>query len=143
MNSSQRIVFLLFAALLLGGCAVLLSSKSGAPAPISTNVAVVSLADSARQDSQTDNFVSAAASLERALRIEPHNPALWQQLAQTRLAEGQYQQAEALAQRANTWAGDDKALRAANWRIIGQARQQSGDLAGGRSAYERASELLK
>ncbi len=143
MNSSPSILLQLFAVLLLGGCAALSSSQPGTPAPISTNDAVVSLANNARQDSQAGNFITAAASLERALRIEPRNPGLWQQLAQIRLAEGQYQQAEALAQRANTWADDNKAMRAANWRIIGQARQQSGDLAGGRSAYERAAELLK
>ena len=50
---------------------------------------------------------AAAASIERALRIEPRNPRLWQELARVRLKQGQYAQAENVAARSNSWAGDD------------------------------------
>jgi cytochrome c-type biogenesis protein CcmH/NrfG len=83
------------------------------------------------------------ASLERALRIEPRNPALWQDLAKLRLEQGQYQQAEGLAARSNAWVGDDKTLRAENWRIIGQARLKRGDYAGAQAAFDKAAELAK
>jgi len=69
---------------------------------------------------------NAAASLERALRIEPRNPRLWNELAQVRLRQGQYAQAESLAARSNSWAGNDSALRADNARIIAEAREISG-----------------
>ena len=80
------------------------------------------LMDSARADAAAGRLTNAAASLERALRIEPRNPRLWQELARVRLQQGDLVQAESLAQRSNTWAGNDSALRAENARIIEQAR---------------------
>jgi len=136
-------LFLSLVALLLSGCVGLWPSRTPAPSPVSGNAAVLSLMDSARHDAQAGKFNAATATLERALRIEPRNPRLWQELARARLAEGQYQQAEALAQRSNSWAGDDKAMRAENWRIIGQSREKSGDPTGGSSAYKHATDLLK
>jgi predicted Zn-dependent protease len=81
---------------------------------------------------------AAGASLERALRIEPRNPVLWQELARVRLDQGQYRQAENLAAKSNALAGDDKRLRPENWRIIGQARGLLGDVQGAQAAFERA-----
>ena len=88
------------------------------------NVAVAGLMDSARSDAAAGRLPNAAASLERALRIEPRNPRLWQELARVRLQQGDFVQAEQLAQRSNSWAGSDSALRAENARIIEQARAQ-------------------
>lgn len=92
--------------------------------------------DSARADAAAGKLVTAAASLERALRIEPRNPRLWQELARVRLKQGQYAQAESVAARSNSWAGDDKALRAENWRLIAEARSARGDTEGARQALE-------
>jgi Tfp pilus assembly protein PilF len=97
------------------------------PAPSSTareSVAVAGLMDSARSDAGAGRLAEAAATLERALRIEPRNPRLWQELAHLRLQQGDFPQAESLAQRSNSWAGSDTALRAENARIIEQARAQ-------------------
>lgn len=91
-------------------------------APPSENVAVASLMDSARADAAANRLGSAAASLERALRIEPRNPRLWHELARVRLRQGDYAQAISTAQRSNTWAGPDAELRAANQRIIDEAK---------------------
>ena len=121
--------------LLLAGCAVL---QPGAPPEPSQNAAVVALFAQARAQSSAEQTEAAGASLERALRIEPRNPVLWQELARVRLAQGQYRQAENLAAKANALAGDDQRLRAENWRIIGQARSERGDQAGAQSAFERA-----
>jgi Tfp pilus assembly protein PilF len=92
----------------------------------------------ARADTAAGRLPKAAASLERALRIEPRNPRLWQELARVRLQEGDYVQAENLAARSSAWAGGDAALRAENWRLIAQARQARGDAAGAREALEAA-----
>jgi hypothetical protein len=95
------------------------------PPPSSTareSVAVAGLMDSARTDAAAGRLAEAAATLERALRIEPRNPRLWQELAHLRLQQGDFPQAESLAQRSNSWAGGDSALRAENARIIEQAR---------------------
>ena len=99
------------------------------------------LMDSARADAAAGNLTSAAASLERALRIEPRNPRLWQELARVRLKQGQYAQAESVAARSNSWAGDDKGLRAENWRLIAEAREARGDADGARIARESADKL--
>ena len=78
--------------------------------------------DSARTDAASGRLAEAAATLERALRIEPRNPRLWQELARVRLQQGDFPQAESLAQRSNSWAGSDSVLRAENARLIEQAR---------------------
>ena len=86
------------------------------------NVAIAGLMDSARADAAAGRLVQAAASLERALRIEPRNPRLWHELARVRLRQGDADQAANLAARSNSFAGGDAQLRAANQAIIEQAR---------------------
>jgi Tfp pilus assembly protein PilF len=94
-----------------------------APPPGSReNIAIAGLMDSARADAAAGRLPTAAATLERALRIEPRNPRLWQELARVRLKQGEYAQAESMAARSNSWAGNDSALRAENARIIEEAR---------------------
>ena len=94
--------------------------------------------DGARADAASGRLSNAAASLERALRIEPRNPRLWQELARVRLKQGDYAQAEGVAARSNAWAGGDALLRAENWRLIAQAREARGDSEGARAALEAA-----
>jgi len=94
--------------------------------------------DGARADAAAGQLARAAASLERALRIEPRNPRLWQELARVRLKQGDFAQAESVAARSNSWAGDDDQLRAENWRLIARAREARGDTAGARAALELA-----
>ncbi len=95
--------------------------------------------DSARTDIANGKLDAAVAPLERALRIEPHNALLWQELARLRLQQGQYQQAEGLAARSNGWAGNSKTVRAENWRIIGEARLKRGDHQGAQAAFDKAA----
>jgi len=78
--------------------------------------------ESARSDAASGRLVQAAATLERALRIEPRNPRLWHELARVRLRQGDTAQAANLAARSNSFAGNDAALRSANQSIIDQAR---------------------
>ena len=128
---------------ILGGCAIvqdpaLESAPAPVPAPAIENAAIASLMDGARSDVAVGRLANAAASLERALRIEPRNPRLWQELARVRLMQGEYAQAESVAARSNSWAGGDNRLRAENWRLIAQAREARGDAAGARAALETA-----
>ena len=109
-----------------------------APAAPAPNAAIERLMASARADVAESRLGSAEATLERALRIAPRDPRLWQQLAQIRLQQGQYRQAESLAARSNTWAGSDNALRAENWSLIAQARDARGDSEGARAAQQNA-----
>lgn len=105
------------------------------------NVAIAGLMQSARADAAAGRLPNAAASLERALRIEPRNPRLWQELARVRMRQGDYAQAESLAQRSNTWGGTDNRLRAENWSLIAQSREARGDAEGARKALDLANQL--
>jgi predicted Zn-dependent protease len=113
------------------------------PIPRSENVAIAGLMETARADAAAGKLSSAAASIERALRIEPRNPRLWQELARVRLQQGQFVQAESVAARSNSWAGGDNALRAENWRLIAQAREARGDDEGARAARESADKFSR
>jgi len=92
------------------------------PPPRAETTAVAGLMTSARADTAAGRLPNAAASLERALRIEPRNAHLWHELAQVRFRQRDFAQAESLAARSNTLAGSDAELRAANQRLIEEAR---------------------
>ena len=92
------------------------------PPPRAETTAVAGLMDSARTDTAAGRLTNAAATLERALRIEPRNARLWHELALVRFRQGDYAQAESLAARSNTLAGNDSELRSANQRLIDDAR---------------------
>jgi Tfp pilus assembly protein PilF len=133
--------------LLLAGCAVPEHKPDESPAPPPVvpatpphkeTVAVAGLMDSARSEAAAGNLAGAAASVERALRIEPRNPRLWHELARIRLKQGQHAQAESVAARSNSWAADDRALRAENWRLIAESRRARGDNDGAESALEQS-----
>jgi len=132
-------------AALLGGCSGLplqppgqAQTPSPEPAARSENAAIASLMESARAEATAGRPANAAASLERALRIEPRNPRLWQALARVHLQQGDYEQAESTARRSNSWAGSDNALRSENWRLIARSREARGDAEGARAALEAA-----
>jgi cytochrome c-type biogenesis protein CcmH/NrfG len=123
----------------LTGCA---TSRPGVPTPEAQprNPAVTSLMEKAHAQSAVGQHGQAGTSLERALRIEPRNPKLWQELARVRLSQGLFLQAENLAAKSNALAGDDLRLRQDNWRIIGQARSRHGDLQGAQDAFAKAED---
>jgi predicted Zn-dependent protease len=135
---------LAFLAVVIGGCALVqqpapvLAPAPAPPAAHAESAAIAGLLDGARADAASGRLANAAASLERALRIEPRNPRLWQELARVRLKQGEYAQAESTAARSNSWAGGDSTLRAENWRLIARAREARGDAAGARAALEAA-----
>ena len=109
--------------------------------PVSGNRAVVALLERAQLDAGAGRPDAAGATLERALRIEPRNAWLWHELAQLRLAQGQYAQAVALAQKSNSFAGTQRRLQAMNWHVIGEARIAQGNAEAGQKALALAAEL--
>lgn len=129
--------------ILLCGLVAALSACAVAPidhtAP-SDNAAVVKLLETAQQQTQQTQYNEAAATLERALRIEPRNAALWQALARVRLQQGQPEQAASLAVKSNALAETDR-IRAGNWRLIGEAALARGDTAGADQAFNKAAAL--
>ncbi|MDD3448552.1 MAG: tetratricopeptide repeat protein [Gammaproteobacteria bacterium] len=112
------------------------------PAPAGpASPAVVALLETAREQQNADRLAEAAASLERAVRIEPRNARVWYELATVRFRQGQLQQAEQLARKSDALAGPDNTLRARNWRLIALVRMKLGDNAGAVSARRQAEEL--
>lgn len=111
------------------------------PAPVPSGGAVVALLDRADDYRQAGEFSSEAATIERALRIDPGNASLWHRLAAARLAQGQPQQAEQLALKSNTLSAGDTRLQASNWRLVAKARWSMDDSAGARVAEKRARAL--
>jgi tetratricopeptide (TPR) repeat protein len=102
--------------------------------------AVKVLQQRADDQQRAGDYANASASLERALRIAPDDPALWHQLAGVRLEEGRYAMVTELAAKSNSLADPaDRALRRANWSLIAEARKALGDSAGAREARRFAA----
>ena len=103
--------------------------------------AVVALLDRADTYHQSGDIGAEAATVERALRIDPNNGRLWNRLAAIRLEQGRPQQAEQLALKSNALSRSDTALQARNWRLVAKARWSMNDSAGARVAENKAREL--
>ena len=87
-------------------------------------IALLNEADSHAKEGNTDK---AAATIERALRIEPRNALLWHRFAAIRLQQQQWQQAIVLARKSNALIKNDDALKSANWGIIADAYEKLGN----------------
>jgi Tfp pilus assembly protein PilF len=112
--------------LILAFCAVasLCSVAAERRAPSQSNSASTTLIETASRQYENGQLDQAAATLERALHIQPNNPATLHYLGVLRLQQGQYQQAETLAARSNMRVGRNVALRNRNFQLI-QAAQQA------------------
>jgi tetratricopeptide (TPR) repeat protein len=87
------------------------------------------------------DFGQAAATLERALRIEPDNPLLWIELGRVRLEENNPAQADALGRKALSLATGDAGAQAAAWHLIADALKAQGRNAEAADAERRAQGL--
>ena len=103
--------------------------------------AVVALLQQAEKQANAGDLESAAASLERAIRIDPRNAVLWHHLATVRLSQGEPLQAEQLANKSNSLAPGNYAQQSRNWLLIAQARRQLNNPSGAAAAERRAREL--
>ena len=122
-------------------------SRPTVPTPVQPPVdrpqppAVVALLDTAEQQANAGDLEAAAASLERAIRIDPRNPALWYHLATVRLSQGEARAAEQLAVKSNSLSTGNKSQQARNWELIARARRAQDDTAGAREAEQKAKAL--
>lgn len=92
------------------------------PAPVSA--ASQALLAQSRGHQSAGHYDQAAASIERALRIEPRQPVLWLELGNIRLKEGDYAQAESLGRKALSLSGGDADLTARAEQLITAARKR-------------------
>ena len=123
-------------------------TRPSVPAPVSPSVnrpqppAVVALLDTAEQQANDGDLEAAAASLERAIRIDPRNPSLWYHLATVRLSQGDADAAEQLAVKSNSLSIGNNVQQVRNWNLIARARRSQNDIAGAQEA-ERKARLLR
>ena len=103
--------------------------------------AASALVSQAHQQARTGDTAQAAATLERALRIEPDNPLVWTELGRVRLAENNPPQADAMGRKALTLASGDAAAQSSAWRLIADALRARGDNGGAAEAERRAASL--
>ncbi|WP_431064382.1 tetratricopeptide repeat protein [Methylotuvimicrobium sp.] len=103
-------------------------------------VAIAMISDADRS-AGAGNLDSAAAVLERGLRIEPRNATLIYKLAEVRLKQAKPKQAEDLAKKSAILAGSDSRLKKRCWLLIAEAKKMQGDLAGAMDARLKAENL--
>lgn len=87
------------------------------------------------------DFGLAAATIERAMRIEPDNPLLWIELGRVRYTAGDYSQADSMGHKALALAAGDPQTQASAWRLIAdslRSRQRNAEAA---EADKRANAL--
>ncbi len=101
----------------------------------------MALLDTAERQANSGDLEAAAASLERAIRIDPRNPVLWYHLATVHLAQGDAQAAEQFADKSNRFASGNTAQQVRNWQLIARARHARQDEQGAAAAEQRAREL--
>jgi Flp pilus assembly protein TadD len=76
------------------------------------------LLEQSRAQRAAGSMPAARASLERALRLDANNPALWLELGELELQTGNDAQAATLARKALTLAGRDTRLTARAERLL-------------------------
>lgn len=104
------------------------------PAP----AAVLALESEIESAYNRQKYADVAPLVDRAIRIQPKNPELWNILARTRLRQHQPELAEDLAKKSNTLAKGNAELIKSNWRLISEARRARGDGIGAQDALEKA-----
>ena len=112
-------------------------SSSGASQQ-SQSSTVIALLDTAGKQAAAGDTTNARRTLERALRIEPRNAQLWNELAHLYYQDKQYIKAANTAAKSNSLAGTNNSLKRDNWKLIGNARRQTGDETGAQRADEKA-----
>jgi hypothetical protein len=100
--------------------------------------AVLALESDIEGNLKSASYADAAASLERAIRIQPKNPELWHVLAEVRLKQNQPGLAEDLAKKSNLLAKNNAELIHSNWNIIAESLRLKGDAAGATEAMAKA-----
>lgn len=100
--------------------------------------AVMSLLGSADTLAKAGRMDAAASTLERALNLDPRNPFIYQRLAAVRLAQGQNGQAEQMAKKSNSVSDHNPFVESSNWKLIAEARKQSGNKRGAKKASAQA-----
>ena len=111
------------------------------PRPFRLGAATSALVAQAHAQANGGDYGQAAATLERAVRIEPDNPLVWIELGRVQLGSNNAAQADALARKALTLGTGDASAQAFAWRLIADAARARGRTADAYDADRRAQEL--
>jgi tetratricopeptide (TPR) repeat protein len=101
--------------------------------------AVSALVTAANQSTKSGDIESAAAAIERAIRIDPRNGELLYKLAVLRLKQSKPILAEDLAKKAALLAGKDNTLKKNSWLLIAHAKEMQSDTVGAAEASAKAA----
>jgi tetratricopeptide (TPR) repeat protein len=107
--------------------------------PFHFGAATAALVGQARTQASGGGYEQAAATLERALRIEPDNPLVWIELGRVRLGENNPAQADAMGRKALALATGDPAAQAAAWHLIAESLRARGRNGEAAEADQRAA----
>ena len=100
------------------------SQQGSAETDSESREAVQALVTSSRSSRASGDYALALADVERAIRIEPRNPYLWLELGEIHLSRNDPGQAAAMARKAASVAGPDRAAKAAAERLLEKASRQ-------------------
>jgi uncharacterized protein HemY len=103
--------------------------------------AATALVTQARAQAGGGHYDLSAATLERALRIEPENPLVWIELGELRMREGDAAQANGIERKALVLATGDSQVQAAAWRLIAESLRAQGRNQEAAEAHRTASLL--
>lgn len=103
------------------------------------NPAVEELSNEAAEAEVAGDLDQAAVLLERALRIQPRNPEVLQQMAEIQLQKKDYEQALTFATRSYDIGPRVGEICSRNWRTISVAREHLGNPDGAVEAEEKAT----
>lgn len=113
------------------------------PAELPARGVTLALLDEARGEVHGGNNQTAAAILERALRLDARNPVLWHELGLIRLRQKNWQQALNLARKSNSLAVGNTDVQAENWRLMARAYQGAGKNQDAAMAWKMFKRLSK
>ena len=88
--------------------------------------AAAALVAQAQTQAGGGNYELAAATIERALRIEPENPLVWVELGRLRLRAGEAAQADGIERKALALASGDGPVQGSAWRLIAESLRARG-----------------
>jgi Tfp pilus assembly protein PilF len=106
------------------------------------NPAAVQLTEEAARAEHAGDLDQAAVLLERALRIQPRDPQIMQQMAEVQLQKQDYEQALNFAVRSFDIGPRVGEICARNWRTISVAREYLKDRNGAQEAELRAGQCM-
>jgi len=106
------------------------------------NPAVTELLADASAAESSGRYEQASMLLERALRIQPRNPEILQNMAEVQLQVRDYEQALNFASRSYDLGPRVGEICSRNWRTIGVSREHLGDHGGSVEAEQRAKSCM-